>query len=418
MSTLQDQMITSGTIVDLVSLSMNFPSAPQSEVLRENIVNTLVNLVQDNVYAAAIEGPEGIGKTTILSQFARKHPNNTISLFVTAANRLTYDPDLVRSDIACQVFWAATGEVLDRSKYEPALLKTYYVDLQHKAKQRKQQIYFVIDGIDELDSQTRDTLLLHLGDILPLGIPQFRFLFAGDETLYRSLLNTRLIIKSFPLTEFGTDDTRALLKSFDMDIETSREINSICRGMPGRLTGVLRAMDKGTKPSEFIRDAPSKWPEFFEIDWKQVDPNNTELNRILALLAHDSKSHVVEDVSEILGLPETAVRSQLATINFVIVDEQSGNVAFVNSGLRKYVAERLKNRKAGVQRLLIKRLLSSPYSDESILDLPRYMEDAAEYANLLDLLTPDHIIQVLERTHFISRRRHRKERPSERPQFR
>ncbi len=82
MSTLQDQVAAPGTIVDLVSLSLNFPPAARSEVIRENIVNTLVNLVQDNVYAAAIEGPEGVGKTTILSQFARKHPNTTVSCAV------------------------------------------------------------------------------------------------------------------------------------------------------------------------------------------------------------------------------------------------------------------------------------------------------------------------------------------------
>ncbi len=309
----------------------------------------------------------------------------------------------MHSDITRQVFWAATGEVLDRSKYDPALLKTYYVELQHKAKQRKQQIYFIVDGIDELAPEVRDIVLQHLGDILPLGIPQFRFLFAGDETLYRGLLNSRLIMKSFPLTEFSTDDTRALFASVDMELDTLREMNSICRGMPGRLTSALRAIEKGTKPADFISDGPSKWPEFFEIDWKQVDPANTELNRILALLAHDSKPHTVKDVSEALNISEIAVCSQLANINFVVVDKHNGNVTFVTSGLRQYAADRLKSRKAGVQKLLIKRLLTYPQSDETILNLPEYMEEAGQYADLLNLLTPDHIIQVLERTQTLSR---------------
>ena len=65
MSITQERLPTIGTVVDLVSLSANFPAVPQPEVSRENVVNTIANLVQENIYAAAIEGLEGIGKTTI-----------------------------------------------------------------------------------------------------------------------------------------------------------------------------------------------------------------------------------------------------------------------------------------------------------------------------------------------------------------
>jgi hypothetical protein len=187
MSSVVQEVQQLGTIIDLTSLSTNFPVIPHREVLRHNITNKLFTLLQDNIYAVAVEGSEGIGKTTILSEFSRRHAHNTISLWFSAANRLSYDPDLVKSDLTNQVFWAATGDILDRSKYDPALLKGYYIDLQHKAKQRKQLMYFVVDGVDELDAPTRDTLLQHLADILPIGIPQFKFLFAGDEALYLTL---------------------------------------------------------------------------------------------------------------------------------------------------------------------------------------------------------------------------------------
>jgi len=173
--------------------------------------------------------------------------------------------------------------------------------------------------------------------------------------------------------------------------------------MPGRLTGALRAIEKGLQPEEIIKDAPSKWPEFFEIDWKQVDPEDLQLNRILALVAHDSKPHTIQDVADSLNIPEPQVRANLATTNFIIVDAQSDTISFTTSGLRKYAANRLKDMKSQIQRLLIKRLLASPQSDESILELPAYMEEAAEYADLLGLLTPEHIIKVLERTQTLSR---------------
>jgi hypothetical protein len=392
-----------GTVIDLPALSLNFPAPHLPEVFRDNIVQTLKTLLEENVYCATIEGPEGIGKTTVLSHFARRFPSFTISIFVSSANRLSYDPDLLRSDVAGQVYWATTGNILERSQNAPELLKAYYSELQHKAKQRKQLYYFVVDGIDELSSTIRESLLKQLADILPIGIPQFRFLFAGDESLYKDLLDRRLIMKSFPLTEFSIDEAKALFASHEMPLDVLSEVNTVCRGLPGRLSGVLRALQKGMQPSELIQDGFSKWPELFEIDWKQVDPGNDDQHRILALLAFDSKPHSIEDISSILDIAKDDVRKLIALTNFLNVDPDETDARFASTGLRRYAADQLKHKKAHVQKLLIKRLLASPTSDTSILDLPGYMEDAAQYADLLDILTPDHILQVLERGQTLSR---------------
>jgi hypothetical protein len=89
MSTVQPSDVIP-VVVDLPSLSVNFPPTFQAEVPRANIVSTLTNLVVESVYAAIIEGPEGIGETTVLSQFARRHSSNAISIFITSANRLSF----------------------------------------------------------------------------------------------------------------------------------------------------------------------------------------------------------------------------------------------------------------------------------------------------------------------------------------
>jgi hypothetical protein len=361
----------------------------------------LKTLLQEDVYAVAIEGKEGIGKTTVLSQFVRKTPAAAISIFVSAANRLSYDADLIRMDIAVQVYWALNNDVLDRSRYDPALLKIYYADLQRQAKQRKATVYFIVDGVEELDTQERNSLLQQLADILPLGIPQFRFLFSGDESLYKSLLGSQLILKSYPLTEFGIEETRTLFSSHHLTLEVASDIRGICRGMPSRLAGVLRAIDRGSSAEEFVRDAPNKYPEFFEIDWRQVEPADDELKRILALLAFDRKPHKTEDIATILDMTEEDVRRRIATVNFLSVDN-AGDIRFANEGLRRYIADRLKDKKAHIQKRLIKRLLAAPKGSDSAIELPEYLEDASQFQDLLDLLTPDHILQVLERSQTLS----------------
>jgi len=402
MSTTLIEMVGHASVVDLPSLNPNFPPAPPNEVPRDNLVNTLRNLVNEGVYAVAIEGADGMGKTTLLSQFVRKHAKTSISLFVTAANKFSIDPDLIRTDLAIQVYWALTGEVLDRKTYDPSLLKSYYADLQRLARRKKQTYYFVIDGADEIDASDRRVFLQTLSDVLPLGIPQYRFLFGGDERLFRPLLPATLALKSYPLNEFSVEETRTLFTNHAITIEIANDLNSICRGMPGRLTVVLRSVDKGACLPDLLTEAPTELPELFDFDWRQVPQRDETLIRILALMVHDPRPHTVTDISELLNLALSETREHLSTINFVYTDEDTGAVRFANSGIRKYVAERLKDKKVGVQRLLVKHLLANPAAEESLL-VPQYLEECSDYGALLDLLTPEHILQVLERSQTLSR---------------
>ena len=238
---------------------------------------------------------------------------------------------------------------------------------------------------------------------MPLGTPQFRFLFSGDESLYRPLLNPRLAIKSFPLPEFSIDETRTLFASYGLIPETARELNGICRGLPGRLSEVLRGLDSKVISLDFIQDPATRWPEFFEIDWRQVSPQDNTLNRILALVSQDVRPHTLKDIGAIFDIDESEVVSRLATVNFVSIEPQTSQVRFANSALQKFVANRLQDRKLQVQKLLIKKLMLAPNETEAILTLPEYLEEAAEYSDLLNLLTPDHILQILQRSQTLSR---------------
>ncbi len=398
-----DQNLHEATVVDLSQLSANFPPALPVEVARDNIVNTLGNLVADGVYAAAIEGVEGIGKTTVLSQFVRRLNTSSVSTFVTAANRLSYDPDLIRTDISVQVHWILNGEILDRNGYDSALLKSYYADLQRMARQRKILIYFVVDGVEELDSRDRNNLIQTLADVLPLGVHQFRFLFSGDDSLYRPLLNSRLVLKSFPLPEFSVEETRSLFATHNLTPETASELNNICRGLPGRLAGVLRGLDKEVISLDFVQDPETKWPEFFEIDWRQVNPHDDTLTRILALVSQDLRPHTVKDIADTFRIAESEVVTRLSTVNFVSIEPQTYQVRFANTALQKFVANRLQRLKVHIQKLLIKKLMRAPEETEAMLALPEYLEETADYSTLLNFLTPDHILQILERTQTLSR---------------
>ena len=73
-------------------------------------------------------------------------------------------------DIARQVYWVLTNDLLQTANYDPSLLKSYYQDLHREARRKKTLFYFVVDGLEELEETVRQSLLQYFVDILPSGV--------------------------------------------------------------------------------------------------------------------------------------------------------------------------------------------------------------------------------------------------------
>lgn len=391
------------TIVDLPSLSVNFPAVPSPELSRDNVLSTLEARFDGGARGIAVEGIEGMGKTTVLSQFARRHPNNAISLFITASNKLSFDPDLILQDLLIQVNWILIREIVKPGPGELSALKSAYVGLQRKAKQQKTLYYFVVDGTEELDESRRAIIVQHFSDLLPVGVPQFRSLFSGDAEIYQNLFPRNLQLKPYILSLLGLEETARVIEGQGASDQQLSDLHSICRGIPGRVASVLRVLKSGMGLATYLEKAPSNSPEFFGAEWNQVPDSDESVKRILALLAHDPKPYTVLKVAETLSLDVCEVAEKMSQLSFLSVDPDSKVIHFASESLRKYIATRLADRKLHVQKLLIKKLLASPSSQEFILELPSYLEEAAEFQNLLNLLTPDHILEVLKRSESMAR---------------
>jgi hypothetical protein len=391
-----------GSIVDLPLLSANFPPEPIHELFRDNVVNTLHGLLE-SLHGLAVEGAEGIGKTTVLAQFVRAHKTTAFSLFISAANRLSSDPDMIRLDLAKQVYWALTGDNLQRKDYNTTLLKTLYSELHREAKRRKILFYFVIDGLEELVEAERQALLQQFVDILPTGHHYFRFLFSGDVSYFSGLIVNPFEAKSYPVTGFSIEEAQSIFSGLGLLPPQLKEICKLCGGAPGRLAVISRSIRIGTDPQKLIDDIVRYSPDFFSIDWKQVSEADDELKRILAVLALDPKPHNPQVLGEILNLDPAVVDAKLRSLTFITIDRESRHVHFASPGLRNFIAAKLSDKKKQVQILLIKRLAAAPDSSESLMDLPEYLEDAAKFKELLTLLTPEHILAVLERSQTLSK---------------
>jgi hypothetical protein len=391
------------TVVDLPSLSMNFPPTPFPELTRDNVVSTIEQLFEGTARGVTVEGSEGMGKTTVLSQFARKHRHQAISIFVSASNKLSYDPDLILQDLLTQVYWIVTEEVLKAGSADISAFKSSCLALQRKAKQERKLFFFVVDGVEELDASRREILVQFFSDVLPVGVPQFRSLLSGNARMYRTLFLGSLPIQSYPLNLLSIEESSALLGREDISDEQMEDVHGICRGIPGRVASVWRVLKAGVSLTSYLENAPSKSPEFFEAEWHQVPNNDDKMKRILALLAHDSKPHTMLTVADTLGLEAPDVDQKISRLNFLTVDTESKIIHFASESLRKFIATRLADSRRYVLKVLIEKLLASPGSDDSFLELPGYLEEAAQFLDVLNLLTPDHILEVLKRGETLAR---------------
>jgi ABC-type phosphate/phosphonate transport system ATPase subunit len=124
-------------IMDTTKICRNFPVEPPQEILRESFLDTIHQLFE-KYSIVVVEGREGIGKTTLLAQFASQLSNSSISIFVTPATQSSYDPDSIRANLLNQASWILNQKEIDSEELEKLDIKTQWefkqTNLQRKAK--------------------------------------------------------------------------------------------------------------------------------------------------------------------------------------------------------------------------------------------------------------------------------------------
>ena len=165
-------------VMDLTTVCQSFPRLVHPQIERDNILDTIDMMFAGEAQVIVVEGPEGIGKTTLLAQFARRHPKNAISLFIKPTSHWAYDPGILKRDLCNQIHWILHQEELRPSEIITDDMFNYYIGaLLFKARWG---IYFVVDGLHEIPQENEQVCEIIL-DMLPWGMPGCRFLFAGFD---------------------------------------------------------------------------------------------------------------------------------------------------------------------------------------------------------------------------------------------
>src|SRR6266516_4455689 len=259
-----------GQVMDLTVVCHSFPEMPTPRIDRDNLLNLFMKIFTGDTEVLVLEGDEGIGKTTLLSQFAAKQPYQAFSLFIRPTSRWAYDPESLRFDLRNQIHWLLYGTELDINEgVDDAFLRRSWGSLQRYATQRGKTLFFVVDGLDEIpeeDSQARKIIV----DMLPFGgYSTFRFLLSGEPSKILQNIKQKVRHKTHILAGFNLEETIEYLKDLSFDKEIIREIYNLCGGNPSYLASIRRILESDFDVHTLLDKMPDKLPRLFEVEWQR-----------------------------------------------------------------------------------------------------------------------------------------------------
>ena len=383
-------------VMDVTKICRCFPTRPKPEITRESFLD-IIETHFENFPIVMIEGAEGIGKTTLLAQFCLKYPLQSISVFINPITRTSYDPDLIRLDLLNQVSWILTQKEIENP--EDIDLKSQWGlrrwELQKRARNIRQNYYFVIDGLTEIvneDAKYREMIL----DLFPFGESNyFKFLISGEVSHLSHDFLKKINQKTLSMAGYTIDEALQSLSELGLEREEIKRLYQVNK-LPGFFASIRRILKSGVSFNDLIDDLPSKCADIFDIEWNAIDLSNTNLSNLLSIIAFSRVDFSLLEISQIANVNLEFAQELLSKIQFVLLDSCENNVRYINEAFRKFACTKLYKFKEESENKVIEYLRSKPDNDRSVMYLPHLYNQAGKYDELLSFLTPLNLLRMLE----------------------
>ncbi len=394
--------MTNIEVLNLTTICRNFPTTIIHEITREHLLDTIDRIFSSGVNIVFVEGMEGIGKTTLLAQYAKRYPDEALSMFIKPTTRYFYDPELIRPIFCEQIHWALYNETLDKDLIDKSFLNTKIPLLQKRALRSHKNFYFIVDGLHHIPKEESGILELILKEILPIGLSGFRFLLSGDANIISRQLHHSALSKPFTLPTFSLNETEEYLQDLSLKKELVGELYKTCQGIPGNLASIRRIIESGTDIQTIFDLNPEKVPDFISIEWQKYIKLDSKYERLLAFVAYGKTLYSIEDLHRLSGIDFNKIEEFINNCEFLSIDDKSQQIDFISIPHKQFVNHQLSKFKEEVTNRLIDDLLDNKDSDVTLMNLPSYYEQAGRQSDLINYLTPETISTLLERSRSMS----------------
>ena len=325
-------------IVSSNSFATNFPSVQENEILRDNIIETFVESLKtlDIIF---LTGPDEIGKTTFLGQFARKYSNNVLSCFLKPVNDFGMNLENILYDFLTQINFLITKETDIDLNPNTELFSRYLIKLARI--KRNQTFYFLLDGFESIESKNVFQLM-PLFEMLPFGYANFKFIVSETNdkvkhAFFSSIKMSALKMFPYPFPKFSFDEVTKYLNDQNLDKHQIAEICKITEYLPGRLKIIKDSKKDNHINYDEILQAKT-FSELLDKQWNAIQNIDEDLILFLAVLAHE-QNNTIDFITRLLSISEVTLTNYVNQAPFLIIEKDTVN--FNSSTFRNYTKRRL-----------------------------------------------------------------------------
>jgi len=380
--------------------SGDFPELPSNPIARPHLLRAVIDVLNADAQILFIEGEAGDGATCTLAQFCDAYADQTFSLFIKPASKLTYSLDYLRLVLAEQFHWYVYGEPLRKDK----LTRIEYEDLLIKLsrKDRSKSLYFVVDGLHQIPAEDKSVIKQIFLELLPTGAARCRFIVTGHQAEMAGYFHSSVKSRYYQLLKFSLEECKSLLSDTNISAIECEKVYELCKGgSPGRLSVVRRLLQTGTSLSDITDRDPARYLEFVKLEFESLFALSPAEKLVIANVAYSKVAQSRPDLCAVSEVDDKLLEQLVGKCAF-LRQSGAGHVEFISETHRQVAARQLESLKRSALEAQLAFLQGHPHSEAALRFLPSYLETLNRQEAIFELLSTEHYGNLLQTTQSFS----------------
>ena len=379
-------------IMNMFYRSETKPRIRERLISREQYLEFLEEQLEEN-RVLCVQGVEGVGVTTTLALFAKRHGNHCASYFNNGWSRYLLNPKAIVSSLQNQLE-QANANIEDGNNEKN--LTTWVYRLNKMTRGKNRYFYFVFDGFDNLPVVFVDGIKSVLAPLF--NVSNARFIFSGDVQNLKQLLPEGTVLKQTnELLKFQENDVDGYLRGVApyMEAEDISIFYDLSKKGNARLLTILteKLQKYGVQK---IRDFYQySVDDFYAEDYEWIEAQEGNVQQLIALLAFCEIPMNRQMVRKTLQLSNEDVNGLLALCGDYVGETDDSTIELRSDDFRKYLRERMSGLKNDIELLLIDVIEKSTDMGEQFVYLPALYKHVKDNKQLVDYLTSENVQHYL-----------------------
>lgn len=357
-----------------------------------------------------VEARPGIGASSLCAEIYESLDTPAIFLTVEAGSRAGYSIPILLSQAIRQanlqlgITNDPTGQDSSAGDWHHLLMK-----LQRRARNARQQIYLVIDGLYQIPLEDKRYLQDVIKDVMCLGVAGIAHIITWREDSKLPDFLTPAATRRVSVPALSETEAERYLVANEISGDVIKEIISSTACIPAKLASVVRLSKYGTLDLLKIK---ASLTEYYELEWNALLSTSlvtaSELEYIFAFLIYSKRHLSISEIASYAAVDIFAVKQTLLGSGFVRTSEIDV-VSPSSNTHRDYLTEKLIFLRSDVLGKFVQSLVTDATSPEAVQLLPNYYQELGRDTDVVAVLTPTNLDSYLAETQSLTALRQRTE---------